>query len=215
MGLASQAQKQEVNNLTTFDDQRLHFGFTMAYSMLDFKVVHSNTGVKTDIAKLSPGFTLGMISNLRLAQDFDLRFLPGMTFGWRQMVYSFGPVANQNTSPTSIYFDFPLLLKYKARRMNNNRPYIIGGIAYRYDLVNRSKKINQNEMIKLKPLDSFIEIGMGWDTYLEYFRLSTEFKFSIGLRDIIDVAPSKADPIYTDAIDRLSSQIFTLSFHFE
>ncbi len=34
----------------------------------------------------------------------------------------------------SSFLEFPLLLKYKGDRLNNVRPYVIGGLNYRYDL---------------------------------------------------------------------------------
>ena len=34
----------------------------------------------------------------------------------------------------SSFLEFPLLLKFKGDRLNNVRPYVIGGLNYRYDL---------------------------------------------------------------------------------
>jgi hypothetical protein len=61
----------------------------------------------------------------------NLRFLPGLSFGERQLYYNI-PVWEtdyyqplQYYSIKSTFLDFPLLIKYKARRINNDRPYII------------------------------------------------------------------------------------------
>ncbi|MBV5348735.1 outer membrane beta-barrel protein [bacterium] len=114
----------------------------------------------------------------------------------------------------STFLDFPLLLKYKSRKMNNQRPYLIAGGAYRIDI----SKSGQEDLVRLKPLSAYLEAGVGWDTYLQFFRLSTELKFSFGLNNVLDNGPredSSQPQVYTNAFSKLSSNIFTLSFHFE
>ena len=234
------AQRTVVKNLTTFDDKRLHFGFSLALNTLDFNIDHyptigensnkfdptklenvngpidGNRRIRADISTLTPGFTVGIITNLRLTESLDLRFLPGMSFGERKLTYNIPVVSTSGItdyfSIKSTFLDFPLLIKYKARRMNNQRPYLIGGVAYRID-INKSGK---EDLVRTKPFSSYLEAGMGWDTYLQFFRLSTELKFSFGLSNILNNGPKSTElQVYTNAISRLSSNVFTLSFHFE
>lgn len=239
VGLNSLAQRQVVKNLTTFDDKRLHFGFTLALNTLDFNIEHyakmsdnpkfapdpslpdfqyRDSSIRADISSLTPGFTVGIITNLRLTEYLDLRFLPGMSFGERKLVYNI-PVDDNNNPGNKEYFsikstflDFPLLIKYKSKRMNNQRPYLIGGVAYRIDI----SKTGQEDLVRIKPFSTSIEAGMGWDTYLQFFRLSTELKFSFGLTNVLDIGPNATQPqVYSSAFSRLSSNMFILSFHFE
>lgn len=239
IGLSALAQRQMVKNLTTFDDKRLHFGFTLALNTLDFNIDHYPTmydnenfrpessrpdfmyqydTVRADISSMTPGFTVGIVTNLRLTEYLDLRFLPGMSFGERKLVYNI-PVIDTNNpgskdyySIKSTFLDFPLLVKYKSKRMNNQRPYMIGGIAYRIDI----SKTGQEDLVRLKPFSSYVEAGIGWDSYLEFFRLSTELKFSFGMDNILDNGPKDTQrQVYSSAFSRLSSNVFTLSFHFE
>jgi len=237
------AQKVLLKNLTTFDDKRLHFGFTLGVNTVDFHIDHynvvgenplfnpseleviggntigSSSRIRADVASLNPGFTVGIVTNLRLSDSFDLRFLPGMSFGERKLTYNI-PIEDindsQNTGKSysikSTFLDFPLLLKYKSRRMNNQRPYLIAGGAYRIDI----SKTGLEDLVRLKPFSSSIEAGMGWDAYLQFFRLSTEFKFSFGLDNILDNGPKAPLPqVYTNAFSRIASNMFILSFHFE
>jgi len=235
------AQRVYLKNQTTFDDKRLHFGFTLGVNTSDFSIAHYNvmsdnpvfmqstnsvdlqyqkdTAIRADIAHITPGFTVGMVMNLRLNEDFDLRFLPGMSFAERSLTYNI-PVQDVNADFTktesysikSTFLDFPLLIKYKARRMNNQRPYMIGGISSRVDI----SKTGQEDLVRLKARNPSLEAGLGWDTYLQFFRLSTEFKFSFGLRNILDTGPLETQPqVYTGALSSLKSNMFTLSFHFE
>ena len=239
--LTSSAQRLLLKNLTTFDDKLIHFGFTLGVNTTDFgfsyyNVVNDNpqfmqsknsmdvlyqekdTMIRADISTLTPGFTVGIVTNLRLSESFDLRFLPGMSFGERKLSYNI-PVVDVNDpgqrgyySIKSTFLDFPLLLKYKSRKMNNQRPYIIAGGAYRIDI----SKSGQEDLVRLKPLSSYLEAGVGWDSYLQFFRLSTELKFSFGLNNILDDGPKNTQPqVYSNAFSKLTSNVFTLSFHFE
>ena len=242
MGLNSLGQRQVVKNLTTFDDKRLHFGFSLGLNALDFGIDHyptigenpkfepvtqevingepilENRKIRADISSLTPGFTVGIITNLRLTESLDLRFLPGMSFGERKLTYNI-PVVDVNDladkqffSIKSTFLDFPLLIKYKSRRMNNQRPYLIGGLAYRVDI----SKSGKEDLVRLKPFSSSVEAGMGWDNYLQFFRLSTELKFSFGLTNILDDGPKETQlQVYSNAFSSLTSNMFILSFHFE
>lgn len=246
--LSSSAQMWGIPNLTTFDDKKLHFGFTLGVNTLDLGIKHYYTvdenpafdiqmladnfpdylaeidsvgrQVRTDIGELTPGFTVGIVSNLRLKENLDLRFLPGLSFGNRKLKYNvpLHDVGNPDTesaqfySLRATYLDFPLLLKYKAKRIVNQRPYMIGGFAVRYDI----SKSPKDDLVRMKKLSSYIEAGMGWDMYLQFFRLSTELKYSFGLGNSIGAPPEwPQQTYYNQSIKRMSSHILTLSFHFE
>jgi len=239
--LTSFSQRMLLKNLTTFDDKRIHFGFSLGINTVDFDFEHyariddnpkfdalnpevingekitGDRAVRADISTLTPGFTVGIVTNLRLSESFDLRFLPGMSFSERKLVYNIpildvNPGSKEYYSIKSTFLDFPLLLKYKSRKMNNQRPYLIAGGAIRIDI----SKTGQEDLVRLKPFSSSIEAGVGWDSYLQFFRLSTELKFSFGLDNVLDVGPKSTQyQVYTNAFSRLSSDMFILSFHFE
>jgi len=176
--------------------------------------------IHADVAEMLPGLTVGIVTSLRISRDLNLRFLPGLSFGERRIRYNI-PVYDRNTassastiqfySSKSTFLDFPLLLKYSARRINNNRPYVICGGALRQD-ISRSAK---DDLIKLKKSGFYFEIGGGWDHYFPFFRLSTELKFSYGLTNQLGELPSQNNKIYAKSIKELRSKIITLSFHFE
>jgi len=233
------AQKQKVNHMTTFDDKLIHFGFTLGLNTLDFGVEHYNPigsnpefvsrnwqdrtivegdFVRADISEVVPGFTVGIVSSLRLTKDLNLRFLPGLSFGERKLYYNI-PVWDieyyqplQYYSIKSTYLDFPLLIKYKARRINNNRPYVIFGGAYRQDI----SRTGKDDLVKLKNGGFYAEVGAGWDHYFTFFRFSVEAKFSFGLNNQLGPNPGPNQrQYYSQAFKSLRSNIFTLCFHFE
>jgi hypothetical protein len=235
------AQKQKVNHMTTFDDKLLHFGFTLGLNTLDFSIAHYNPiganpdfvsknwqldertivdgdFVRADISEVIPGFTVGIISSLRLTRDLNLRFLPGLSFGERKLYYNI-PVwdieyyqPQQYYSIKSTYLDFPLLIKYKARRINNDRPYVIFGGAYRQDI----SRTGKDDLVKLDNGGFYAEVGAGWDHYFTFFRFSVEAKVSLGLHNQLGPTPGPNQrQYYSQSIKSLRSNIFTLCFHFE
>lgn len=231
------AQMQKVKYLTTFDDKMVHFGFSLGVNSLDFNVVNYNpigenpdfipypldgmyaeSIIRSDVPELVPGFTVSIISSLRLSKDLNLRFLPGMSFGERKLTYNiliedviyYEPLRFYSIKST--FLDFPLLIKYKARRINNDRPYLIFGGAYRQDISRSASE----DLVKLAKSGFYAELGSGWDHYFPFFRFSVEAKFSFGLNNQLGDLPSTIQKqYYAQSIKSLRSNIFTLSFHFE
>ncbi|MCG8580773.1 MAG: PorT family protein [Bacteroidales bacterium] len=223
----SQGKNSKIANLRSFDERPLHFGFLIGINAMDFRVY--NTGVPVnvdgellyaDVIDLSPGLNIGIVSSYKLTNDLNLRFLPGISFGQRNMSYirynnAGDEIGERETFKIkSTYLEFPLLLKYNAFRMHNAKPYLVGGFNVRYDLA----KDKQDKLL-LNSLDGYLEFGAGFDFYLTYFRLSVEAKMSIGLADMLNPdgtgEPIEADYEYTKALDKLNSRIFCLTFYFE
>jgi hypothetical protein len=192
---------------------------------MDFSIKHDNGFLDNDTLFAinnfkNTGFNLGPIVNLRLGEYFDLRALIVLTFGQRDLTYtetSFGDTTRGNSivrvmKIESTFLEFPVLLKYKAARYNNFRPYLIAGICPKYDLASQ-KEIKEEEMpkIRLSQMDFCYEIGVGLDFYLTYFKFTTELKFSKGFTDVM----VRDDTPYTSTIEKLLSQMFVLSFNFE
>ncbi|WP_430813635.1 porin family protein [Carboxylicivirga sp. RSCT41] len=223
----SQGKNSRIANLRSFDERPLHFGFLIGINTMDFRVY--NTGVPVndnneilyaDVVDLTPGLNIGIVSSYKLTSDLNLRFLPGISFGQRNMSYIRYDENGLETGERktfkikSTYLEFPLLLKYNAFRMHNAKPYLVGGFNVRYDLAK-----DKQEVLLLNSLDGYLEFGAGFDFYLTYFRLSVEAKMSIGLADMLNASgpnePTPAEMEYTKALDKLNSRIFCLTFYFE
>jgi len=222
------AQRSMPKNLPNYDRKKLHFGFTVGLNTMDFTIQKAddflNNSVNNNIyaienqAKL--GFHIGPVSNLRLGEFFDLRLLINLSFGQRDLTYwvvQDTSAANIQLTPhtmkiASTFIEFPLLLKYKALRVNNYSPYLIAGINPKIDLAAR-KKIKEEEMpkIRLSNRDIYYELGFGIDFYLTYFKLSTEIKYSAGIMDVL----VRDDTEYTSTIKKMNSRMIMFSLHFE
>lgn len=224
------SQDEVPQNTPVYDMDPIHFGFTLGFSTMDFIIRHADDFYDQDTVfsinnKRQPGFNIAMVTNFKLGQYFDLRFLPGLTFGQRDLMYgrNIELVRQANIEGESLdslhimkiestFLQFPLQIKYKARRVNNYRPYVIAGVNYCFDL-EAQKKIKKDEhpKVRLGRHDIYYELGFGIDYYFPFFKLSSEIKLSIGLRDML----IKDSRIYSTSIDRLNSKMVSILFHFE
>ena len=216
------AQKNKVMNLQNYDNKWIHFGFLIGFNNADFRIVN-----KPDFAGYDSldyiqtyrqgGFNLGIISNLHLGDYFDFRFIPTLSFSSRKLEYVF-------TSPTqgllvrtkdveSTFLDFPLLMKYKSQRHNNFRAYVIGGIRYTFDMASQ-KDVREEPgqaIVKINDQDYGLELGVGFDFYMNYFKFSPEIRYYFGLKNMI----VRSNSVFSKPIDRLTSKIILISFNFE
>jgi len=215
-------QREKVKNDPSYDKKTLHFGFTLGLNTMDFKVVHNEASYNTDslfaeVSQLRPGFNINIVSNLRLNETFDLRFLPGVSFGQRNLMFhKQKKLYDDNHTLESSFIEFPLVMKYKSKRLNNYRPYLLGGVDYRIDLAARKEYDEEEEVyVRLKRGDLYYEVGVGIDFYLPFFKFSPELKLATGTRDVFVHEPAGSHPYFADAIDRVRSTLIILSFHFE
>jgi hypothetical protein len=225
--------------MPSYDYAKYHFGFILAVNQMNFtiKPIDNLSLVMFDsiqakeinadsvfiysiLSSPTTGFTVGIIGNLRLGNYFDLRFIPSLSFGERYIDYVFlkyrkgnATYVDQRKNIASTFIELPLQIKYKSKRLNNFRAYLLGGLNARFDLASDAKKKKEVGIVqvKLKSSDLYGEIGMGFDFYFEWFKFGTELKMSYGFLDVL----KHENNIYTDGIAKLHSKIFQLTFTFE
>jgi len=221
---------ESVLNYEEVDQKWIHFGFVLGLNTCDFDITLNQLSVDSamfaDVSQLNPGFHVGIISNLRLNDYMDLRVLPGMSFGSRRLYYyknKNGTYVNDKYTRQRIDYypiEIPVILKFKADRIENYRPYIIADFTFRYDM-SSSKKFDDEDpkdlprYISFKPFNYYYGFGVGVDYYFEFFKLSTEIRMDFGQRDVLKHEPHPKYPFYVDIIDKVKSNMVYLSFCFE
>ena len=215
------SQDVYVPNRYKQDEYAIHFGFCLGLNVMNFKVTPNiasaqNDSMVANVSTATPGFNIQIISNYRLGEYFDLRFLPGIAFGQRSLdFYKNNTLVNSDHRLESNFLEFPLLLKYKAKRKVNMRPYVITGVNCRVDLAHNYNE-DQKIYLQLKRFDYYLEAGSGIDFYLEFFKLSVELKFSYGFNNMLNPrTPPLGKDSYQNSIARIGSTLTMLSFHFE
>ncbi len=211
-------------NLPSYDRQKLRFGFLIGFNNSDLKVFEKPQFYKTDTLLSAtplggPGFNIGIVTNVLLWRNVDLRFTPNLSFIDRQIKYTFADATkNATKSIESTNVEFPLGIKIRSIRHRNVGFYVIGGMKFNYDVISQ-KKIEKGEdpfdestrKVKLQNYDLAYEWGFGWDLYYQYFKFSPEFKFSYGTRDIL----KKEGHLYSRPLDQLFSRVVCLTLYFE
>lgn len=215
------AQKKKVLNLPKYDKQRIHFGFLLGANKTDFTVKRIGAFNLIDtLYTVEPdgqtGFNLQIVTNLALGNNFDLRFLPGLSFATRNLNYDFiyksGKKEKVVKKIESTFLEFPFDVKFKSNRLNNFRMYVLAGVKYSIDMVSQAKvESKDKEFVKLQRQDYGYEIGLGLDFYLPMFKFSPEIKMYHGLRNLL--VHDKL--VYSRSLDGLFSKIFTVSLTFE
>lgn len=223
---SAQHDNRVLRNLPTVDRQRWHFGFILGVNFSDFLSKPSgwidddgNTWYSAS-SYMAPAFTVGMITDLRVVEYLNIRFTPQLSIGSRTMNYScWDTKGNQvgdvlSTSVTSTTLDVPIYIKYSAKRYGNFRPYIIVGAGPQFNL-----NIDHDREILLSPFDVQVAFGFGFNLYTRYFKLCPELKFGFGVLDQMnhnhpEFEGTKAI-LYTNAVDKLTSRVFMLTFNFE
>ena len=219
----SNAQKKAVLNLPNYDQDWLHFGFSLGVNRANFAVhpIKNLAGFDTVLGVLpSPqvGFNLAIITDLRIAQYATLRFLPDLSFQERILKYT---IVTQNDTGTytkrveSTVIDFPIDIKLRSSRLNNIACYVLGGGKYSIDLASQknvqAKSTPGAAIVKLKKNDYSIEAGFGIDYYFPYFKFSTEIKACWGIPNLL----VRDQSIFSNCIEKINSQLILISFNFE
>lgn len=211
--------------------RRIHFGFSLGINNMDAEVdckrffATDENGktvlLWTDVSQILPGFNVNMISELRITHNLALRVLPGMSFG--QRTFSFYAIAHNTGEKDSLYhkmkiessmIEVPILFKYSAVRHSDIRPYLIGGFTPRYDLAAR-KRFSEGVYLGLNQLNYYVELGVGVDFYLPYFKFATEIKYSRGLKDMLSNRKQDGYEYFPQSIEGIITDMVVISFNFE
>ena len=184
--------------------------------------VESEQYVLCEADKWNPGFSVGVLAELRLSSNFSLRFTPTMHFGGKHLTFlnmkqqdAQGRPIQQTQDMKNTYVSLPFDIKFAAPRWNNHRPYIMAGINPMINLTG-----SDQDLILLKRYNTMLEIGLGCDFYLPFFKLIPELKFCFGLGDVLDKnhindlrdANLRA---YAGSVSSAQSKMFVLTFYFE
>ena len=232
---ASAQIDRKVQNKPYIDLRIMHFGILVGLNLQDIEF--ENTGPQTiynedgtqheelilcDADKWNPGFTVGVLGELRMTDNFSLRFTPQMHFGAKHLTFlnmkqldEEGHPFRQTQDMKNTYVSLPIDLKFAAPRWNNHRPYIMAGINPTMNLTS-----GEQDMVRIKRFNTMMEIGLGCDFYLPFFKLIPELKFCFGLGDVLDKnhkneLRDENLKAYAGSVSSAQSKMIVLTFYFE
>lgn len=229
------AQGDHVQNRPYTDLRPFHFGVVVGMHLQDIEF--TNVGPQTvtledgttaekiitcDQDRWDQGFNVGVLGEVRLGTYFAFRLAPTMYFGNRHLTFinltdkmADGTPVTERQDLKSVYISSPAELLFSAPRLDNVRPYLLAGVNPMINLAGRD-----NDFIKLKRYDFMLELGLGCDLYLPFFKLRPELKFCYGLMNSLDSGHAdrlrdKNKIMYARSVNDARSKMIVLSFYFE
>lgn len=217
-GLQGQITKGNYNYLD-FNQKPYYFGITLGFNGSDFRIQHSESFIRNDSFSRAesvngPGFNLGIVSNLKIGEYFDIRFLPTLSFAERNIRYSLPgeSILAKTRRIESVLVEMPFHARYKSAPYHDMRLFLIGGVKYSFDVASDSRTRQAAGLVKIAPTDFQVEYGAGIQFFFPYFIFSPEFKVSHGMNNVL---------IFNDGLEqstileKVLSRTFTFSLHFE
>ena len=229
--LTASAQMRKVQNKPYIDLRPLHFGISIGLNVQDMEL--QNVGpqlmddgtlrtVTCDVDNWNPGFSVGVLGDMRLGNHFNLRVSPTMHFGAKRVVFRDFDDLNDGGHPRETtqdlkgtYLSVPVDLKFSAQRFNNYRPYIVAGVSPMINLA-----VKEQEAIQMKRFDAMVNVGLGCDFYLPFFKLIPELKFCYGLGNALDTGHINEltdinKRIFASSVNRADTKMILFTLYFE
>ena len=163
--------RRKVDNLPTFDDRRLHYGFYLGINQNDFKVDYRPGSFPNATVEVKPtaGFNVGLIADLRLHRNVNLRFEPGLMSNSKILYFNNNPSLLSDRDSVreigSTYLHLPLVVKLSSNRWNNIRPYVLAGVSYDHNFSSNQDNQDDNSSgeFRMKTSNFMYEVGIGID----------------------------------------------------
>src|SRR5690606_37871530 len=97
------------------------------------------------------GFSVGLIGDVRINEHLNLRFEPGLYITQRNLMYDpshFEGIEFNDSDllreVKSTYIHLPLLLKVSTKRINNFKPFVVGGFSTALNLSSNQENPEDN-----------------------------------------------------------------------
>lgn len=233
--VVAQAQERTVENRPYTDLRPFHFGVFVGTHLQDLELANvgpqtivgedgttTEANIVADQDRWDMGFTVGVLGELRLTTHLQLRVAPALYFGTRHITFrnlgqtnAAGVPLEETQEMKTVYVSSAFEMIFSAPRFNNHRPYLLAGVTPMINLSGRD-----SDYIRLKRYDGFVQIGVGCDFYLPFFKLRPELKFMYSLTNSLDTdhprrlrdANMRA---YASSVREARSKIIALTFYFE
>ena len=225
-------QTERVEYIPTFDRKLIHYGFYLGINQNDFKLNFTDKQIpnpdfpgsfydKPNVTVVvNGGFNVGLIADLRLHKNLNLRLEPGLVSNTKKIV--FNHLINSSIPQDSIreigstYLHVPLVFKFSTNRYKNIRPYILGGVSYDYNFSSNESNQEDNSAgeFRMKTHNFMYEMGVGVDFYLYYFKFSPSIRAVFAMNNEI-IYDNDLNSRWTAPINFMGTRGVFLNFSFE
>lgn len=207
--------KEKVLNKENIDKKRWSWGYYLGFNNYGFKIDYV-TQNEIDVTR-NVGFNVGLVGNLRINDYLDLRLEPGVVFANRNL--EFPRVEEDFKSEREIkssYVHIPLLIKFSSKRINNFKPFIVGGASISHNLSSNEDNPNDNSAgeFRMKTNVTNLEVGFGIDFYFEYFKFTPSVRGVFALSNEL-VHDNDPESPWTSDMESMKSRGIFVNFTFQ
>ncbi len=218
------AQKSKVTNLPNFDKKPWNFGYYLGINKNNYVIDYKPSNFSNSKVKVEPhvGFIIGVMAEKRLHKNLSLRFEPGLISNSKNLYFSndngsFLAEKDSLREVSATYMHLPLLFKFSADRLDNIKPYVVGGLSldYNFSANDNNPDDNFSGEFRTKRWNTMYEVGIGVDFYTPYFKFSPSIRGLFNMNnELIDDNQGEASP-WTGPIERLTTRGVFLKLTFE
>ncbi|MBT8303388.1 MAG: PorT family protein [Bacteroidia bacterium] len=214
--------KEKVLNLENFDKKFLTWGYFLGLNNYDFNFDY-NTNLSDIQTEKSVGFNVGLIGDMRINDHINIRLEPGLIVSNRTLTYNEGyfqgltfQANDLEREVKSTYIHIPLLVKLSAKRLNNFKPFVVGGISTALNLSSNEDNPDDNSAGQFRTKKSmfFYELGLGIDFYLHWFKFTPSIRGVFALNDEL-VRDTDTNSPWTSNITSMKTRGVFLNFTFQ
>lgn len=197
-GLTSSVQAQRFSrsyNAGGVDLQTISFGFLIGMNVADVRaqlgdfpleVPNDPTGRMLENIRVEsqPGLNLGLVVNVNLGDNVDLRLSPQVSLQQRNFFFQFSDGQEQLRVLESSYLQVPLLFKYKSDVYRDYRVFVSTGPMVSINLSSEENVANDPQLLKITKSDLNWVFTFGFDLYGDKVKLTPEIFYHVGLSDV-------------------------------
>ncbi len=207
----------------TTDYKFLRWGYFLGINNYDFNFDYKTDDYRDIYVKRNPGFSVGLIGNMRVNSFLDLRFEPGLLINTREVFYGAEffegrtfRESDLSREVKSTYIHLPLLLKVSTKRVNNFKPFIIGGLSTAINLSSNEDNPDDNSKGQFRTTTSpfFYELGFGIDFYFYNFKFTPSIRGLFGISDEL-VRDNDPNSPWTGNVANMKSRGVFINFTFQ
>ena len=214
--------REKVLNNENFDKPRLSYGYYLGFNVYDYNIDYTSDVNDVQVLK-STGLNVGLVGNIRINDYIDIRLEPGLVISRRELNYSntfFNGISYEEKDLSreiqSTFVHIPLLIKFSTKRVNNIKPFIVGGVSTALNLSSQENNPDDNSKntFRVTKNNLYYELGIGIDLYLEWFKFTPSIRGVFSMQDelINDVDPKSP---WTSNITQMQTRGLFINFTFQ
>ena len=214
--------KERVLNNENFDKPRLSYGYYLGFNVYDYNIDYA-TDVKDVQVLKSTGLNVGLVGNIRINDYIDIRLEPGLVISRRELNYSntyFNGISYEERDLSreiqSTFVHVPLLIKFSTKRVNNIKPFIVGGFSTALNLSSQQNNPDDNSKntFRVTKNNLYYELGIGVDLFLTWFKFTPSLRGVFSIQDelVNDVDPNSP---WTSNMTQIQTRGLFINFTFQ